>query len=474
MTPTFTTLGSPRLSMGFDRFERLDLGRHRAMHGRIPPLSLGDLIELVERVDLRGRGGAAFPFGRKLAAVSTTGPPAVVLVNAAEGEPGSLKDATLLTRAPHLVLDGALLAAAALHAREVVVGVVEGGPGESSLREAIAEREPRVPVRVVGLVERFISGEGGALVRAASGDVPIPPGRKVRASTSGVDGFPTLLSNAETFAQLAVLASLGPELFASAGTPREPGTVLLTVAGATVVEVAAGTPLRTVLEHCEVDPGQGVLVGGYHGAWLNPQAAASAVVSRAGLEAVGGTLGAGIVLPLGHGVCPLEEVIGVTTYLAAQSAGQCGPCRLGLPDVVRTLSELAAGSGGIAAVRRAVGIGRGRGACNHPDGTARFVSSALEVFARDIEIHRDHGTCGLPTGVSLPLPRDDTAPRLTIDWARCAGHGVCAYVVPELVHLDRNGYPVLVNSPMPAWVEREARRAVAMCPALALRMTGGR
>jgi NADH:ubiquinone oxidoreductase subunit F (NADH-binding)/ferredoxin len=473
MTITAVVLGTPRLTMGFDRFERLDLERHRAMHGRLTELSLGDLIQLVERVDLRGRGGAAFPLGRKLAAVSRSaeaGRRTVVMVNGAEGEPGSAKDALLLTRAPHLVLDGAVLAAHALRAEEIVVGVVESTPADRSIRAALAERRLPVPARVLPLTDRFISGEGGALVRAANDEVPIPPGRKVRASRSGVDGRPTLLSNTETFAQLAVLASLGSDLYASVGTPREPGTVLLTVAGHTVVEAPAGTRMDTVLESCGADPGQGLLVGGYHGAWLGPDDGSLATVSRAGLEAAGGVLGAGIILPLGHGTCPLEEVIRIAAYLAAESAGQCGPCRLGLPDVVRTLSALAEGSGGVPAVRRAVGIGRGRGACGHPDGTARFVLSALEVFSRDIELHRDHGTCGLSKRGLLPLPPGDMVSRLTIDWSRCEGHGVCAFVAPEIVHLDRHGYPIVLNTPMPGWVERDARRAVAMCPALALRL----
>src|SRR5436305_5107992 len=212
-------LGTARLTMGFDRFERLDLDRHRAMHGRLPEPWLGDLIALAEKVDLRGRGGAAFPFGRKLAAVSegmAAGFEVVVVVNGAEGEPGAAKDKTLLTRAPHLVLDGAALCANALNAKEIVVGV-EDDAAERSVRAAAAERKMPAPIRVVPLTERFLSGEGGALVRAVNGEGPIPPGRKVRAAQSGVGGLPTLLSNAETYAQLAVLASLGPDLYQSIG-----------------------------------------------------------------------------------------------------------------------------------------------------------------------------------------------------------------------------------------------------------------
>ncbi|MFC6886364.1 NADH-quinone oxidoreductase subunit NuoF family protein [Actinomadura yumaensis] len=483
--------GGPRLTLGFERFDRLDLDRHLAVHGRLRTPVLDDLVSMAEKVDLRGRGGAGFPFARKLMAVAArvthpsadravllpgeendrrrSGEDAVVVVNAAEGEPGSAKDKVLLGRAPHLVLDGAQIAASALGTRRVVVAV-EDEEAARSVRAAIGER--RMPARVVRLAERFISGESGAVVRAINGEVPVPPGRKVRAAESGVDGRPTLLSNAETFAQLAVLTSLGPDLYASAGTAEEPGTTLLTVGGTKVVEAPFGTPLAAVLRHCDAPAGQGVLVGGYHGLWLDPLAASRAVLSRAGMRAAGGTVGAGIVLPLARGTCPLGEVTRIASYLAAQSAGQCGPCRLGLPDVVRALNALADGAGTVEDVRRAAGIGRGRGACTHPDGTARFVLSAVDAFAADIEVHRYGGTCGQPVfGVlPLPVPTGDEG-RVAIDWSRCDGHGLCAYLVPELIQLDRYGYPVILGTDIPTWMERDVQRAVAMCPALALRIT---
>ncbi|MEU5881678.1 ferredoxin [Spirillospora sp. NPDC047279] len=491
-TVTVTNIGGPRLTLGFDRFERLDLDRHLAVHGKLYMPALDDLVKMCEQVDMRGRGGAGFPFARKVMAVAAQITPpddevaellpgegadrrrphedAVIVVNGAEGEPGSSKDKVLLSRAPHLVLDGAVIAASALGTQRIIVAV-EDDEAARSVRAAIAERH--MPARVVRLAERFISGESGAVVRAVNGETPIPPGVKVRASEFGVDGCPTLLSNTETFAQLAVLTSLGPDLYASAGLEEEPGTTLLTVGGTHVVEAPYGTPLQEVLDHCDVPPNLGVLVGGYHGGWLDPNGAALAVLSRSGMRAVGGTVGAGIILPLGQGSCPLGEVTRIASYLAAQSAGQCGPCRLGLPDVVRALTALSDGSGSVEDVRRAAGIGRGRGACSHPDGTARFVLSAVDAFGADIEMHRYGGSCGLPVFGVLPLPIPTGAEgRVAIDWSRCDGHGLCAYLVPELIQLDRYGFPVVLGTDVPSWLERDVQRAVAMCPALALRVTG--
>src|ERR1700677_2345710 len=483
--PEIMRIGAARLTAGLDRMARLDLAAHRDVFGPLPRLTAAELIAMAEDVDLRGQGGAAFPFARKVQAVIDSADandcPTIVVVNATEGEPGSVKDKMLMIRSPYLILSGAALAAEAIGAEEIIIGVAGDELANSSIEAAIAA-EPglRKLTRVVQLPDRFISGESGALIRGINGKRPVPPGRKVLASDSGVDDLPTLLSNASTFAQLAVLALLGPERFAAVGTPDEPGTVLLSVGGSAmqpgVVEVPTGVPLAAVLYICLAPAGDGVLVGGYHGMWLPAETAYAVPVSRAGMAAVGGTLGSGIVLPLGDGTCPLGEVSRIASYLAGESAGQCGPCKLGLPAIARSLAALIDGSGGIEALdvaRRSAAAVAGRGACSHPDGVTRFVLSALDVFTEDLAAHVFHSSCGRPVRGVLPLPESQEAmasKRLVVDWTRCRGHGLCAHLVPELIHLDDIGYPVMLNIPVPDWLAKDAEQAVEMCPALALRI----
>jgi len=480
--PDVVAIGPARLTAGLDRLRRVDMRTHHEVHGGLQPLHLDGLADLAELIELRGRGGAAFPFARKLRAVVAsarrTGTGTVVVVNATEGEPASWKDKALLARAPHLILDGAALAAYALRATEIVIGVADDGISSRSVMSALAERSMPTATRVVTVPHRFISGEGGALVRGINGEVPIPPGRKTRASDSGVRGLPTLLSNAETYAQLAMAARLGPDGYGRLGTATEPGTVLLTVGGAVsrplVVEAPLGTPLADVLELCGAQPGPGVLVGGFHGKWITAQAAWSAAVSRDGLTKAGGVLGAGIILPMSANTCALGEAARVVQYLAGESAGQCGPCRMGLPDVARALTALTVGGGAAArdTVRMAAGAVRGRGACSHPDGTSRFAVSALEVFVDDLAAHLDGDGCGHPVKGVLAIPGDDAdGGRLMVDWTRCEGHGLCAHVVPELIRLDANGFPAFPDIAVPPWLRPGARKAVAMCPALALRIS---
>ncbi|GAA0328695.1 NADH-ubiquinone oxidoreductase-F iron-sulfur binding region domain-containing protein [Streptomyces blastmyceticus] len=495
--PAVLALGLPRLTAGFDTAARLDRRAHLAVHGSAPRLTEAQATDLAETVVLRGRGGAGFPFARKLRAVGRAarrrGLRPAVVVNGCEGEPACRKDAVLLARAPHLVLDGALLAAEALGAGTVVVGVTRATT-EASVREALAERGladrrgRAVRARVVRLPERLVSGESSALLRAADGGLPLPPGRHGRASEEGLGGAPTLLSNTETYAQLAVAARLGADRYASTGTPDEPGTLLLTISGAVpepqVVEAPSGVPLAYALRACGAGPAlQGVLTGGYHGAWLDATAAHGATVSHASLAACGGALGAGAVLPLPADTCPLGETVRVAHWLAAESAGQCGPCRLGLPSVAGALADVLAGGGrgALEAVREAAGAVRGRGACGHPDGAARFTLSALSAFTDDLAAHVLGGGCGRGTVGVLPLPlpagastaSPEGAERLAVDWTLCEGHGLCAGLLPELVRLGPDGYPALADAGVPAHLRGRALRAVRRCPALALHLDKG-
>ncbi|WP_431917950.1 NADH-ubiquinone oxidoreductase-F iron-sulfur binding region domain-containing protein [Micromonospora wenchangensis] len=478
--PPVACIGEPRLTAGFAEFGRLDLMAHEMEHGPIGPMEPANLLRLAEAIQLKGKGGAGFPFYRKFKAVLESCErqdlPAVVVVNATEGEPASWKDKVLLTRAPHLILDGAALAAYALDAEEIVLCVADDLIGRDSLTDALAERRMPVPTSIVTVPHRFISGEGGALVNGINGLPHIPPGTKKRSSDSGVRNLPTLLSNAETYAQVAIAARLGPYEYAALGTDDEPGTVLLTVTGqakrAAVVECAAGTPLRDILDLCEVPEGPGILMGGYHGRWITWEAAQRAEVTRKSLTSVGGTLGAGIIIPLGRDTCPLGEAAQVVRYLAGESAGQCGPCKRGLPDLARAVDLAVSGSAPVEVVRAAAGDVKGRGACSHPDGTSRFALSAMEVFADDLRQHTTGEGCGKRVKGVMGLPgAPDANPRkLTLDWSRCDGHGLCAHVVPDFIRLDGNGYPAFPSTPVPTWLKEGAMKAVKVCPELALRL----
>ena len=347
-----------------------------------------ELAELASLAGLTGRGGAGFPTATKLRAV-VAGHAPVVVGNAMEGEPLSQKDAVLVTRAPHLVVEGLAIVGRALGARQTVLALgprVAAGPAQ-----AVAQDHG---VEVRSLRGGFVAGQESALVSQLDGRAPVPRDPLVRVTTRGVEGRPTLVLNAETLAHLALVVRFGAPWFREVGTAEEPGTSLFTLSGKVrrpgVVEAVRGSRLADVLAcGTPVDP-VAVLVGGYHGAWL-PADALDTRLTRSDLQAQDATVGAGVLHVLGPDRCPLRVTAGIAGYLAGESAGQCGPCVNGLPRIADSLRRLADRShdpGLPAEIDRLGRLVTGRGACAHPDGTARMVASTLRVFAGHVAAHR--------------------------------------------------------------------------------------
>jgi len=232
------------------------------------------------------------------------------------------------------------------------------------------------------------TGDGAWLSALESIVPPLVTAWKPEA-VSGHRGRPTLLSNAETFAHLGHLARVGSAGYAAHGTADEPGTTLLTLRGdgwdPEVREVAFGTPLADVLSEAEM--AQPLLLGGYHGTWLRPSQLSGLAVSRKDIAAAGASIGAGVLLPLAEGWCPLVRTAALVDYLAGQSAARCGPCRNGLPAMAEALRDLVHRGGPAGRVEELCGLVTRRGACAHPDGTARLVASMLARFPDEVDSH---------------------------------------------------------------------------------------
>jgi NADH:ubiquinone oxidoreductase subunit F (NADH-binding) len=396
----------------------VDLRTHVARYGA-PPYTgqTGRLIPVLQASGLTGRGGAAFPVYRKLAAVAEARTRPIVVGNGAEGEPASDKDKSLLWISPHLVLDGLQLAAEAVGSGEVGLYVHRNARLQERLRAAVAERAAagldRAPVEIIDAPPRFLAGEESALASRVSGEPAMPRFKPPRVFERGVVGRPTLVQNVETLAHLALIARYGPRWFRGVGTAEEPGSMLVTVhqpdGRRDVVEAPLGIPLRHLLRLDEDT--QAVLSGGYHGAWVPAADAARMTLSNADLRPAGAFVGAGVLVGLPAGRCGIAETARVARYLALESAGQCGPCFNGLPRIAAAMDEVASPQPDPRAVTdmmRWATLVDGRGACHHPDGTVRFIRSALRVFADEIDRHT-RGRCVDPSRQPfLPLP-DDTA-----------------------------------------------------------------
>jgi NADH:ubiquinone oxidoreductase subunit F (NADH-binding) len=378
--------------------EAATLREHRDRVGHLPALDADQLLRVVAESGLTGRGGGHFPTARKLgaAAGSRNG---LVVANAAEGEPASSKDRLLLEAAPHLVLDGLALAARIVGVRATYLAAPEDLLSDV-VGAALAERRERV--RLVAVPEGFVSGQETAIIALIQGRPAKPLTLAKPLAAGGLGGRPAVVLNVETLAHLALIARYGAHWFRSQGVPEDPGTRLVTISGAVqcpgVWEARGGITLAELISAAGgvTEPLQALLVGGYHGGWVPwTSTTAATPLTRAGLQPYHTGPGAGVVVALPARRCGLHAAAGVVAYLAGESAGQCGPCRNGLPALAEHFDTLARGLGTprtVEEVRRISDIIDGRGACRHPDGTARFVRSTLTTFTRDIEHHLS-GTC---------------------------------------------------------------------------------
>jgi NADH:ubiquinone oxidoreductase subunit F (NADH-binding) len=419
------TLGPARLVGGNGQQER-DLEAHVRRHGRCPlpdrPSEqwAGALVAEIERSGLTGRGGAGFPTHQKWKAVRAEGTRPVVLVNAMEGEPASAKDRFLVWSAPHLVLDGADLVARALDAEKIVVCVPnDRDQMRRVLGDALGERMAAgmrdTRVEVARLAGRYIAGEESALVASVMGEPGLPRFRPDKSVPLRMRRRTAVVQNVETLAHVALIARHGADWFGEVGTRESPGTCLVTVSGAVerpgVVEVSIGTPLDRIIGWAgPTRPVQAALVGGYGGSWLSG-GDLSTTYAPAQLAAVGASMGAGVLVALPEDACGLRETERMARFLAAESAGQCGPCLFGLPAIANDLRALADGSAdrrGMDRLERHCGAVDGRGACRHPDGVVRMVRSALTVFRSDLVAHLGGRPCrgsGRPSLLVLgPVP----------------------------------------------------------------------
>lgn len=418
----------PRLLAGADFAAATSLTAHNAVHGELPTATLGGprgghgaapVIDELQHSGLTGRGGGGFPFARKLAAVAAGRGRPVVVVNGCEGEPASDKDRLLLERLPHLVIDGALTCARALDADRVIFAVDANQPtARWAMQAALGERPDAgrrgLAAEVVAIPAGYISGQESALVNHLNGGHALPTTTPPMVFERGFARRPTLVGNAETFGHVALIVRYGAAWFRELGTELEPGSALVTLGGAVrepgVFEIEFGANLDSVLTAAGgvLEPVRAFLFGGYGGGWVDPSDASDLGVSDRPLRQLGAAFGPGVIVALPESACPVAETVRVAAWLESQSARQCGPCTHGLSAITGALRSIATGRADADVLKRLArwaGLVTGRGACAHPDGAARFVSSALRVFAAEFADHAEYGPCTPCSAVRvLPLP----------------------------------------------------------------------
>lgn len=359
--------------------------------------------ELIQRAiasGLRGRGGGWFPVGRKWHAVAIEGGEPLVVANGAEGEPGSIKDRFVLETRAREVVEGIVLAARAVGAREAVVYLK--GSFEASARALEGVLAQGVPaglnLRVHRGEEGYIVGEETALLESLEWKRAWPRPKPPLPAAVGFQGRPTLVQNVETLARVpeAIREAEGfgarERTFVSLwGSVRRPG----------VYEVPLGTPLRRILE----ENGQGtpngvsmVFPAGPSAAPLGPAQLETALHPDA-LRAAGSGLGTGSILVVRSGVCPLLVGASLAGFFERESCGQCPPCSVGSQSLARVLRAIEAGSARAAdlqSLAEVAGFMSDHGYCAHSRTAAAAVSGLLARFRDDVAAHLAAGRCPRP------------------------------------------------------------------------------
>jgi NADH:ubiquinone oxidoreductase subunit F (NADH-binding) len=383
------------------------LAEHSRRLGDLPDAPAGEVIAALEATGLLGRGGAGFPVGRKWRAIydRREGGTPVIVANGAEGEPESAKDRVLMTHRPHLVIDGAVLAARTLGADRIELYLGrEHTQAVRAMKEAVGQRA-QSEQNLLHIVEApigYVAGEATAVAHYINSKDARPVTTPPRMSERGVRNRPTLVQNVESLAYAALVARYGSDWFRERGRGNNRGTALVTVAGPVrhegVVEIDLGTPLAELVERAGALTGtpQAVLIGGYFGTWTRIDSVWNLPLDPESLKAAGLTFGCGLVRLLDARACGVDYSARIMAFLAAGSAMQCGPCKYGLADLASAsgrVASMGAKRNDLYDIERWTGLVTGRGACRHPDGAAQQMGTALAVFADDFVSHAERRRC---------------------------------------------------------------------------------
>jgi NADH-quinone oxidoreductase subunit F len=420
------------------------------------------LIERVEASGLRGRGGAGFRTGVKWRTVaenrSASGPTTVV-VNAAEGEPGTFKDRTILRRNPYVVVEGALIAARAVGADLVVVASKRSFPGEvERVRAAVEEVQAAGWAEGVGIAvfegpDEYLYGEESALLETIDGRWPfprvVPTFRRGLATSIPVDEpmAPALVNNTETLANVPRIVARGPRWFRTVGTEESPGTVVCTVTGHTrrhgVGEVPMGTPLRKVIESVGGGPRRGrkvkaVLSGVANGIITGDQL--DTPVSYEGLASIGSGIGSAGFIVFDDTADMVAVAAGVARFLAIESCGQCSPCKLDGITLSERLERIGSSEGSehdFGVVQKRIGTVADRSRCFLATQQQTVVGSILEHFGDEVAAHL--------SGEAGPAPSELVAELVDIRGGTAVLDTRHAYKQPDWTYNKRDSGTVPVE-----------------------------
>jgi len=346
----------------------LAVGGYSALAKALSQMTSDQVLQEVKKANLRGRGGGGFPAGLKWETTKNAPEKTkYVIVNGHEGESGAFMDRAMLTGNPHRVLEGLIIGAYAIGAQQGYIYTRHDSP--SMARHITAALEQAKELGLLGKnilgsgfdfdvelhfdVGIFVSGESSALMRSIEGNTPEPRPKYIRTSVSGIWDKPSNLNNVETWANVPEIINRGADWFTSIGSEKSKGTKLVSLSGhvvnSGVVEVPMGTPLRTIV----FDIGGGVPegrapkaihFGGAMGGSI-PISMIDAPLDFDGMAKLGAPIGAGGLLVMDEDTDMIEMARYLLDFLVKESCGKCTPCREGMYQMLKILTNIIEGKG---------------------------------------------------------------------------------------------------------------------------------
>jgi NADH-quinone oxidoreductase subunit F len=377
-----------------------------------------DVTREVTASGLQGRGGAAFPAGRKWAVVHLNdGQPHFLCANADEGEPGTFKDRWILEHAPHLLLESMLIASYALQVRHAFVYIrgefdlpyrrlaaaVEESYTAGYWGERIAGSDFSCDITVYRGAGSYVCGEASALLTSIEGKRGYPRNRPPRLTVRGLYQRPTVVNNVETLSNLVGILANGAAAFRGIGTDKNPGTRLVSISGHIarpgVYEVEIGYPWsRFIDEDCggvlHGSKLKCVIPGGISTKVLTAADIASLALDPAAIEAAGSSMGSGGMIVVAEGTCMVRLLQVMLRFYHHESCGQCTPCREGMGWLHRIIDRIVAGEGRPADLDRMIAISRandGTTICGMGDAAGYATVGMLAKYRDEFDYWIEHG-----------------------------------------------------------------------------------
>jgi NADH-quinone oxidoreductase subunit F len=397
----------------------LAIGGYTALVKALFEMDPEAVLEEVKQSNLRGRGGAGFPAGRKWEG-SRNAPetPKYVLVNADEGDPGAFMDRALLEGNPHSVLEGLMIGGYTIGASEGYIYVRQEYPlAVKNVLHAIAQAEEYgllgenvldsgfdFTIKVHKGAGAFVCGESTALMTALEGRVGEPRPKYVRSNIKGLWGKPTVLNNVETWANVPHIVNRGADWFTQIGTKKSKGTKIFSLVGKItntgLVEVPMGIPLRDIIY--EIGGGipggkkfKAVQTGGPSGGCL-PEEMLHLEVGFDELTAAGSMMGSGGMIVMDEDNCMVDVARYFINFLTEESCGKCLPCREGLRQMHRILTRICEGNGQVGDIETLEELSEvltEASLCGLGQSAANPFLSTLRYFREEYEAHIAQKRC---------------------------------------------------------------------------------